>query len=91
MQIQNDSELKYWIGSQESRTVLKEVHQRIDELVTELARGDLSSFNSEQLARKYHEVIGEIKGLQYVEKSIEDYKEAAQRQIEERDNDSPEF
>lgn len=68
--------MQYWIESQESQPLRREVKKRIDVLATSLINGDLINCqNAEQMMKQYAQITGEIQGLLYLEKLIDDIKE----------------
>jgi len=71
-----------WKNSREGHQVLKEIHSRVDELAQDLANGTLLAHTADHMiAREYSRIRGEIQGLLYIEKLIEDYKEEQQNEV----------
>ena len=85
--------MQYWIGSQESQTVLGTIHKRVDAIVQDMANGRLLAHQDpHMLSREYSRLYGEIQGLLFVENEIKNYRdeleeERIQREEELKQND----
>ena len=65
--------MRLWTENQDNRAVLKEIENKISELEQSIINGHLLSYqDSELLARKYENIVGEIKGLNFIKEKLEE-------------------